>query len=281
MKIDNTLAALAIGQRFAPVYPSRNGRPQCAHGVHDASRDPERIKALWRSCPDANISVAMGRANGFVGLDVDMKGGRDGKASLAALESEHGPLPPTPHYSTPSDGLGYLFKYSRPEIRSRFDFRPGLELHSDGAGMTLPPSRKNGRPYSWIVTPRDVPFADLPAWLFAAANPPPPPPRQRQPIRGPSLDRMARYVARAIEDECAAVAATAPNSGRNLRLFIGAAKLGELVGADLVARDLVERELEAAAEICGLASEDGWRAVRATIASGLERGIRQPREVVR
>ena len=82
---DNHLAALAIGQRLGPVFPTRDGRPLCTHGVHDASRDPERSKAMWAPCPEANISVATGRVSGLLGLDLDMKGGRDGLASLAAL----------------------------------------------------------------------------------------------------------------------------------------------------------------------------------------------------
>ena len=274
-------AALAIGQRFAPVFPTGDGKPRCAHGYKDATRDPDRIKALWARCPEANITVPMGRASGVIGLDVDQKGGRDGIASLAALEAEHGPLPPTPHYSTPSGGYGYLFVCPGHGAASRYDFRPGLELHGDGASMTLPPSQKGGRRYVWIRTPRDIPFADAPPWLLAVANPPPPPPRERKPLRMDSFDRMARYVAKAMEEECAAVAAMAPGSGRNRALFIAAAKLGELIGADLLPRDTAEGALEEAAQACGLAAEDGWRAVRATIASGLDRGVRQPREVAR
>lgn len=276
-----TPAALAIGQRFAPVFPTVDGRPRCAHGYKDATRDPDRIRALWAACPSANISVPMGRISGVLGLDVDHKGGRDGIASLAALEAEHGPLPPTPHYATPSGGFGYLFAYPNRGAASRYDFRPGLELHSDGAAMTLPPSQKGGRRYAWIKTPRDVPFADAPAWLLAVANPPSPPPRERKPLRMESFDRMARYVASAMEGECAIVAAMSAGSGRNRQLFVAAAKLGELVGADLLPRDVAEGALEEAAQACGLASDDGWRAVRATIASGLNRGIRQPREVAR
>lgn len=274
------LAALAIGQQIGPVFPTVAGRPSCRHGVHDASRDPERIKALWARCPESNVSVAMGSAHGLLGLDVDRKGGRDGFASLEALEQVHGALPETPCYRTPNDGLGYLFKHPGGPIANRFDFRPGLELHSDGTAMTLPPSHKGDRQYVWIKTHKDIGFADPPPWLLAAAAPPPAP-AKRAVLRMDSFDRMARYVARALEDECAAVAAMGPNSGRNRQLFIAAAKLGELVGADLLRRDMAEGALEEAAQICGLAGADGWRSVRATITSGINRGMRQPRQVTR
>lgn len=281
MTIDNTLAALAFGRHYRwPVFPTRNGRPICRHGVNDATTDPEAIKRLWAACPDANISLAMGAPGGLLGLDIDVKGGRDGIASLGALEAEHGPLPPTPSYTTPSGGRGYLFKHPGGAIRTKFDFKPGLELHGAGAAMTVPPSRKNGKPYVWLVMPKDVPLADPPAWLLAAANPPPPPRKPKKPMRKLECkDRLLRYIVAAVEEECASVAQMGRDSGRNRALFVAAAKLGELVGADMLARDVAEDELEEAARKCGLAAEDGWRSVRATIASGLDRGERQPREV--
>lgn len=286
---DTLPAALAIGQSIGPVFPTIDGKPRCAHGYKDASRHPDEIKRLWARCPGANVSVAMGAASGLLGLDVDVKGGRDGKASLAALEAEHGPLPPTPHYTTPSGGLGYLFCHPGGSVQNRMDFLPGLELHSDGTAMTLPPSRKDGRAYVWQLSPANARmtlggarFADPPPWLLAAAAPARAPIlAKRATLHLDSFDRMARYVGRAVDEECGAVAAMAHGSGRNRQLFVAAAKLGGLVGAGLLSRDLAEGELEAAAQACSLAAEDGWRAVRATIASGLNRGISSPREVTR
>jgi hypothetical protein len=275
------LAALAVGQRIGPVFPTVAGKPNCRHGVHDATRDPDGIKRLWARCPESNVSVAMGRASGLLGLDVDHKGGRNGIASLEALVAEFGPIPETARYRTPNDGLGYLFKHPGGDIANRFDFRPGLEIHSDGLAMTLPPSQKDGRRYTWIRTPRDVGFADPTPWLLAVAAPPPPPPRQRPTLRLDSFDRMGRYVATALDQECATVSGMPAGSGRNRQLFIAAAKLGELIGADLLHRDMAEGALEEAAQACGLAAEDGWRSVRATIASGLNRGVRRPRQVTR
>lgn len=103
----------------------------------------------------------------------------------------------------------------------------------------------------------------------------------RPPIRAGSTDRLANYVAAAIDGECRELAAMPPNTGRNLRLFKAAARLGEVVGARLVPQAMVEEALEAAADDCGLVCEDGRRAVLATIASGLARGIAKPREVRR
>jgi hypothetical protein len=100
MAANTLLAALMIGRRIGPVFPTVAGKPLCRHGYKDATRDSDGINALWARCPDANVSVPMGRASGLLGLDVDQKGGRDGIAALAAQEAEYGALPDTPHYST-------------------------------------------------------------------------------------------------------------------------------------------------------------------------------------
>jgi putative DNA primase/helicase len=62
---------------------------------------------------------------------------------------------------------------------------------------------------------------------------------------------------------------------------MASANLGQLVGADLVVQSVAERALLHAATDCGLVKEDGTRAVLATIASGMKKGIAQPREVRR
>jgi hypothetical protein len=64
-----------------------------------------------------------------------------------------------------------------------------------------------------------------------------------------------------------------------MTLFVAACRLGELIPA-LLSEALAAEALERAATINGLAVDDGLRAVRATIRSGLTRGQRQPREVV-
>jgi len=87
-------------------------------------------------------------------------------------------------------------------------------------------------------------------------------------------------VAVAVEGECQAVAQTG-SGGRNHRLFQAAARLGELVGAGALSQDVAEDALEIAAADCGLVREDGISAVRASIRSGIGRGVQQPREVAR
>jgi hypothetical protein len=71
-----------------------------------------------------------------------------------------------------------------------------------------------------------------------------------------------------------------PSSGRNQRLFVAAAKLGGLIGAGVLGQDAAESALEQAATECGLVTEDGMGAVRATIRSGIRTGVSNPRDLV-
>ena len=273
--------ALAAGHRFA-VFPAASDcrRPLCKHGYKDASKTVEGVEALWRGNPDANIAVACGTASGCLVIDVDRHAGRaDGLATLAALETDHGPLPRSWRTRTPSGGLHLWFVQPFRPLRNKVGFLPGLDVRTDGGSVAVPPSRRADGVYRWEIAPWDRPLADAPAWLLALIDPPPVPRPAPRPIRAGSLDRVARYAASAIEGECGELAATKAG-GRNHRLFLAAARIGEIVGAGMVGEALAIETLEAAAHDCGLVAEDGRHTVMATIRSGLARGMANPRELV-
>jgi putative DNA primase/helicase len=207
------------------------------------------------------------------------------------LEHEFDRLPPTAESRTPSGGKHLLFAWpdgAQPKNRApmkRWNSSGerqdciGLDVRGHGASVCLPPSTKPNGPYEWVAAPWDQALAPVPAWLLAVmlSEPPPRPKAELRSIATP--DRVARYVCAAIEGECREVAAMKPNTGRNHRLFVASAKLGELVGAGVLAMDVAETALERAASDCGLIAEDGLRAIQATIRSGLTRGVQNPREV--
>jgi hypothetical protein len=89
---------------------------------------------------------------------------------------------------------------------------------------------------------------------------------------------VARYVAAAVVGEVQKVEAATPGR-RNQMLFQAAANLGELVGAGVLGAGVAEVSLSVAAEACGLTHDDGSRSVASTIASGMRRGMANPREV--
>ena len=59
---------------------------------------------------------------------------------------------------------------------------------------------------------------------------------------------------------------------------MAALKLGQLVASGWLDQNRVERSLEDAASACGLVRDDGLASVRATIRSGLDSGMREPRD---
>ncbi len=278
---NRTLAtALAFAAHGLAVFPvAANCRtPRTTHGYKDASKDPAIIRAWWDANPFANLAVATGHLSGVFVLDVDVKGA-NGIRTVAELEHANAPLPKTWRTRTPSGGAHIWFRQPDRTFRNRVGFAPGLDVRTCGGSVAAPPSEKDGRPYSWEAQPSQTPLADAPDWLIDLIDPPPVERPPSQPIRVNSLDRLARYAATAINAEAAEVAKTAANTGRNARLFKAACRLGEIVGAGMAPQDMVEDALETAAHECGLVAEDGLHGVRATISSGLQRGIANPREV--
>ena len=101
-----------------------------------------------------------------------------------------------------------------------------------------------------------------------------PPREHHQPEDDPA--RRA-YAEAALAGEVKAVATTSRGS-RNAVLNIAALKLGQLVATGWLDQNRVERSLEDAAFACGLVRDDELASVRATIRSGLDSGMREPRD---
>lgn len=146
----------------------------------------------------------------------------------------------------------------------------GVDVKAGRALCTVPPTSS----YSWI-TPL-VSLADLPpppAWLIPLVSPPPTIiyPRGIEPLRG-----TGAYTRAVLERELNNVA-TCSKGGRNDALFRASVRLGELAGAAMISRETVAHGLLAAAIECGLVRDDGQRGVENTIASGLRRGMSNPR----
>ena len=52
--------------------PTKAGKhPLTAHGLKDASADPQHVERWWRATPAANIGIVTGKESGLVVLDVD------------------------------------------------------------------------------------------------------------------------------------------------------------------------------------------------------------------
>lgn len=138
--------------------------PLTAHGVKEATTDPETIENWWAQWPNANVAIATG-SQSFLVLDVD---GEEGERTLTALEEQLGPLPETVMARTGGGGRHILFQ-PVPGVKNLVRVAPGLDIRSDGGYIIAPPSTHvSGETYVWDLfsSPQAVPLAPLPpAWI--------------------------------------------------------------------------------------------------------------------
>lgn len=211
--LEAALAYAGRGWRVVPLHHAVDGRCSCGkadcaspakhprtpHGLKDASVDEATIRGWWKRWPHANVGIVTGPVSGLFVLDED---GATGKASVAALEGQHGPLPPTVESVT---GKGRHRLYAYPADRrlgNRTGVRSGLDTRGENGYIVAPPSiHVSGRRYAWRAghAPDDLPLADMPDWLIEQLEPPqpvtPPEGRTGHDANG-SLQRRARqYVA--------------------------------------------------------------------------------------
>lgn len=241
--------ALEYAARGWRVLPCRGKIPLTKRGVHEASSDPDIIRAWWAQAADANIGIATGR--GLCVLDVDPRHGGD--ASLRELEHEHGEILTL----TARTGGGGMHLYLAGELPQRVGFRPGLDLKAAGGYVIAPPSlHDSGRRYEWIA-PDDLPQTpqSVPAWLAEIIQPSKTEPAKVIPFPTQRTIRTDNYIVRAIEDECLAVA-HAPEGMRNDRLNRAAFALARFVASGQAHEGPVRQALELAATHAGLTQRE-------------------------
>jgi hypothetical protein len=138
--------------------------PRTRHGLKDATTDPTRIREFWACGPDSNLGIAC--STECCVLDVDPRHGGD--VALAALESEHGPLPVTWTVRTGGGGTHYFFLPPQEIRNSAGKVGNGIDIRGAGGYVVAPPSQHvSGSFYEWKPShaPGEVPLAIMPAWL--------------------------------------------------------------------------------------------------------------------
>jgi hypothetical protein len=277
MMLDHALAIAATG---LPIFPCRpdNKRPLTENGFYDATTDREQIRKWWGEFPRALIGVRTGAASGFFVIDLDgvEHGGPCGLAAWDKLTASHA-APPTRRHETPRGGIHLFFRYDpqRPVTNRRGDLPEGIDVRGDGGYVVFPPSRlADGRAWRVPENCETDEIAVAPEWLYALIVEKP----AAQPRQSANGDGDGAYAEAALANELAAVTG-ARRGTRNETLNRAAFSLGQFVGAGALSGLEVEDRLFGAALACGLVAADSERTVRATIRSGLDAGMRQPREI--
>lgn len=128
-----------------PVEPnSRN--PKLKDWPSIATRDPAVIAGWWKAWPDANIGAHPG-ASGHVVIDVDVKKGKPGLETLAALEVDYGDLPETLTTITMSGGRHIWLALDGSCGNSVGRLGPGLDTRGRRGFVVMPGSAVDGREY--------------------------------------------------------------------------------------------------------------------------------------
>jgi len=258
-------AALAYANKGKAVFPCRlDKRPYTAHGLKDATSDPAQVQAFWDKYPGASIGLPTGPENGFFVLDVDLP---DGPGTLARLEDKNSPLPETLQQKTGGGGDQYFFKWNGAEIRnSAGKLGPGLDVRGMGGYVIAPPSgHPSGGSYEWISKTEPAP---APSWLVDMIISKPA--KATAPLN--ISDKTSPYGAKALQDEAAKVA-LAQEGQRNKTLFDAALAIGNLIGGGHIDQGEAESVLLHAGTRAGLEETPAIK----TIASGLEKGMQNPR----
>ncbi len=181
-----------------PAVPKESG----GNGVHDATTDPDQIRAWGRDYPYANIGMACGKPSGVFVLDVDPRNG--GRKSVSDLLARGYRLPSEgPRQATGNGGDHYAMRWSE-EIggnRARIsELGPGIEIKSSNGYIVVAPSwiaaseQGSGGFYEWVISPFDTPVPVAPLWLQAMLKPKPRPKIEFRGM-GSNIESLIRRVA--------------------------------------------------------------------------------------
>lgn len=126
-RIASAWAAQGFG--VFPLVPGTKKPRAGSRGIDEATTDLAQIAAWGDENPQYEVGVAPDTGGCFV-LDIDTKNGKEGDASLLALELEHGNLPDSNVFWTPSGGRHIWFKG---RVRSSVEtLAPGIDTRGIG-----------------------------------------------------------------------------------------------------------------------------------------------------
>jgi hypothetical protein len=164
MMLEHALELAACGWAVLPL----DGKvPRTANGVHDATKDPDQVRAWWRRWPSANIGAKVPDA--LIVFDIDPRhGGLQGWQQLTAGRG----IPDTLDVVSGRGDGGthhYFVRPLGPITSARVP--KGIDLKLNGY-MVMPPSLHpdTGQPYTW----HDISPVPLPLWLREVLRPDPP-----------------------------------------------------------------------------------------------------------
>lgn len=245
------LNCAARGWKVFPIQPGkkipfgdadyeRHGEPKPVvdgeekGGVWRATSDPMRIRTWWTRWKGAGIGLLCGPAPECSGVwvldaDIDREKGKDGFRTLGEYAARGFELPATCGQDTGGGGRQWIFAWPEgvagDELKNSVQkLGGGLDVRVRGGYVVLPPSRHpSGRTYAWRLNedPETLPPAAAPEWLVerlkrsaeeGAQDPAGDAPNRPSQERAYDTRGVLPYLARALDDACAAIAGARPGN---------------------------------------------------------------------
>jgi hypothetical protein len=292
----NLQVALRWAGAGAPVFPveivrTDKGKVEKKPRIKwrdQSTADPETIKRWWALWPDSVPGIDLAKI-GIVVLDGDRHGGPDGVEGLSRLFKDHQlDTAAIPMVITQSDGRHAWFKQPTEGAplgnRDRAVRDSGINIRGHGGFVVAPGAQQSqggdykrfpGTP-STVESFKDGTIPVLPPSLADLLRAAPLPTHETNIAPFAPPGREQAYAEAALRNQANDLAATLPESGRNIELNNAALKMGHQIAAGRIDRGIVEQALYNASMANGLVKDTGPSAVRATIASGLNAGVKEP-----
>lgn len=261
--IENVKYGYGLGWSFAPL----NGKRPTLKGWQERPRETLEEALSWAE--RQNVGLRTGSKSKIVVIDADPG------ADTSGLN-----LPGTVTATTGrSGGLHLYYRCRVPVGNSSGKLGAHIDVKGDGGQVVYPGSihPETGVRYEWAegFEPWNVEIAELPEHVISLLEEPDK--RDTGATVAPRAPRAAKsnhYAMTAMKLELAAVCG-AHDGTRNETLNKAAFSLGTLIGGGYLDRAEVEEALKSAAESVGL----GRQEAAATIRSGIESGMQQPRRI--
>lgn len=165
MSLSDALALAAQGFHMFPCEP--NGKLPLVKGwPAKATRDPAKIERWAQKFEGCNWGIFTGRfgdSQALLVVDVDNKDGKNGGASLVALELQGHEFPSTMETATPTGGRHLIYAVPQAVKQGVDVLGTGLDIRSKGGFVLAPGSVIDGREYA--IDRPDVP-QPAPQWLI-------------------------------------------------------------------------------------------------------------------
>ncbi len=172
-KLEQALQLARMGFYVIQLPPNQK-KPPCETGWQTwATRDEDKIRAAWTTRPNRNIGISTSRFGddrALLVVDVDVRDGKPGEASLTTLQAEYGALPETLTVRTPTGGTHYFLVVDHAVKQDAGKLGVGLDTRSQGGYVVAAGSTTKDGTYAFVDA--SVQIASAPNWLIEKCGQP-------------------------------------------------------------------------------------------------------------